>query len=68
VQHAQLGELARHLHEQVVGCAGQGVLLGLVENLARRLAAHASELDVVYYPAIAPYLDEEKRRALLGRG
>ena len=67
VQHAQLSELARHLHARIAGGAAQGVLLGFVENLARRLAAHASELDLVYYPAIAPLLDEKEQRVLCGR-
>jgi hypothetical protein len=67
-QHTQLGDLARHLHERVASGAAQGVLLGLIENLSRRLVAHASELDVVYFPAIAPLLAEDDRRALASNG
>jgi hypothetical protein len=37
---------------------------GLVENLERRLAAHESEMERVYYPAAAPLLTAEEWRIL----
>jgi hypothetical protein len=35
-------------------------LLGLVENLARRFAAHDSELATVYFPAASLHLTPEE--------
>ena len=35
-----------------------------VENLERRLAAHESEMEKVYYPAVAPLLTLDEWRLL----
>ena len=39
-------------------------VLGLVENLERRLKAHDSEMENVYYPSAAPLLTSEEWRLL----
>jgi hypothetical protein len=39
-------------------------VLGLVENLERRLSAHESEMEKVYYPSVAPLLTQEEWRML----
>jgi hypothetical protein len=39
-------------------------VLGLVENLARRLEAHEHSVRDVYYPAAAPLLTSSERQSL----
>jgi hypothetical protein len=39
-------------------------VLGFVQNLERRLAAHEAEMENVYYPAAARVLTPEERRVL----
>ncbi|HET7451281.1 MAG TPA: hypothetical protein VFL12_00945, partial [Thermoanaerobaculia bacterium] len=56
LEWVQLRELARYLLEQVDGRAPIADVLGLAENLERRLAAHDHEMEIVYYPAAAPEL------------
>src|SRR5262249_39633344 len=46
----QVRELARFLLEEVTRRAVLSDILGLVENLDRRLAAYESEMDKVYFP------------------
>ena len=53
----QLRELARHILEQIENRAPLSDVLGLVENLGRRLAAHGTQIDEVYGPAAAEALD-----------
>ncbi len=64
VEYVQIRELTRYLLSQVSGRARLGDILGFVENLERRLAAHESEMEKVYYPAVAPVLLPEERRLL----
>ena len=64
LEYVQVRELARYLAEQVSQNAPLADVLGLVENLDRRLSAHEREMETVYYPAAAPRLSEEDRRAL----
>ena len=56
----QVRELTRFLHEEVSRGAPLPDLLGLIENLARRLAAHESEMAEVYFPAASPPLTPEE--------
>lgn len=56
VEWVQLRELTRYLLEQVGKRAAMADVLGLADNLGRRLAAHDSEIEKVYYPAVAPLL------------
>ena len=49
----QLRELTRFLLSQINDRAPMGDILGFAENLARRFAAHDSDLQTIYYPAAA---------------
>ena len=64
LEYVQVRELTRYLLEQVTAGGALGDVLGLVENLERRLAAHEAEMGRVYYPAAAAALTEADRRAL----
>jgi hypothetical protein len=56
----QVRELTRFLVEEINRRAPLADLLGLVENLARRFAAHDAELLGVYFPAASPHLTPEE--------
>ena len=60
LQWVQVRELTRYLVEQLQTRAPIGDVLGFAENLGRRFAAHASEMESVYYPAAAPMLTPEE--------
>ncbi len=64
LEYVQLRELTRYLREQVSNSGAIGDILGLVENLDRRLAAHEAEMERVYYPAVASVLSPEERANL----
>ena len=64
LEYVQVRELARHLLSLVGERAPIADILGLTENLSRRLAAHERDLEEVYYPACAPLLTAEDWRAL----
>jgi hypothetical protein len=66
LQYVQLRELTRHLAQRIASGVAIGEVLGFAENLDRRLAAHESEIERVYYPAALPALSAEDRRALAG--
>ena len=56
LEWVQLRELTRYLLSQINDRAPMGDVLGFTENLARRFAAHESDLQAVYYPAAASAL------------
>ena len=56
----QLRELTRYLLSLVAERAPIADVLGLTDNLSRRLAAHERDLEEVYYPACAPALTAEE--------
>ena len=60
LQWVQVRELTRYLVEQLRTRAPIGDILGFAENLGRRFAAHASEMETVYYPAAAPEITPEE--------
>jgi hemerythrin HHE cation binding domain-containing protein len=60
LQWVQVRELTRYLLEQVNTGAPIGDVLGFAENLARRFAAHVSEMENIYYPAAATALSDEE--------
>jgi len=60
LEWVQLRELTRYLLSQINDRAPMGDILGFTENLARRLAAHESDLQNVYYPAAASVLTAEE--------
>lgn len=64
VEWVQVRELTRYLLSQITERAPVADLLGLAENLDRRLAAHESEMEKVYYPAAAAVIAPDERRAL----
>jgi hypothetical protein len=64
LEYVQLRELARYLLSIVTERAPIADVLGLAENLSRRLDAHERDLRDVYYPACAPMFTPEEWRAL----
>ena len=64
LEYVQIRELARFLLRQISENARIGDILGLTDNLERRLSAHESEMENVYYPAVDPVLTGEERRKL----
>ncbi len=57
VEFVQIRELTRQARLQLEAGAPMSDVLGLVENLARRFAAHERGLLDVYYPAAAEALE-----------
>ncbi len=64
LEWVQVRELTRFLLEQVSAQAPIADVLGLSENLARRYAAHQSEMEAVYYPAAAATLTAQEWKSL----
>ena len=64
LEYVQLRELTRQIRLGIENRAPIADLLGLVENLARRLEAHERGNRDVYYPAAVGVLNEEETRAL----
>ena len=64
LEYVQIRELTRYLLRQISEGARMGDILGITDNLERRLSAHESEMQTVYYPAVAAVLTREERRIL----
>jgi len=64
LEYVQLRELARYLLSIVLERKPIADVLGLAENLSRRLDAHERDLREVYFPACAPMFTPEEWRAL----
>jgi hypothetical protein len=64
LEWVQIRELTRYLLSQLAERAAIADVLGLSENLERRLAAHESEMERVYYPVAAPRVTEEEAQTL----
>ena len=64
VELVQVRELTRFLLEQIGTHSPLADVLGLIDNLDRRLAAHESQLLSEYFPASASILTEEEWRDL----
>ena len=64
LEYVQLRELTAHVGREIDGRGRLSDVLGFVENLSRRLAAHERGNADVYYPAAAALLTEEERRRL----
>jgi hypothetical protein len=60
LEWVQLRELTRYLLSQINDRARMADILGFAENLARRFAAHESDLQTIYYPAAASALTAEE--------
>lgn len=64
LEYVQIRELTRYLVSQIAEHAPIADVLGLVENLDRRLSAHESEMETIYYPAGAPMLTADEWQRL----
>jgi hemerythrin HHE cation binding domain-containing protein len=64
LEYVQIRELTRYLLSELVRRAPMADVLGLVENLERRLTSHESEMRTVYYPAVSALLDADAWRQL----
>jgi hemerythrin HHE cation binding domain-containing protein len=64
LEWVQIRELTRYLLDQIGARAPTSDVLGLAENLARRFAAHQSEMETVYYPAATSALTAEEWKIL----
>jgi hypothetical protein len=60
----QIRELTRYLLSLIDERAPIADVLGLAENLERRLTAHESEMENVYYPTAATLLTADEKRLL----
>jgi len=64
LEYVQIRELTRYLQSQIAEDAPLSDILGIIENLERRLTAHESETENVYYPAGAGLLNETEIQIL----
>jgi hypothetical protein len=64
LEYVQIRELTRYLVRQLDEGIRANDLAGFVENLDRRLRAHESEMERVYYPAAQTMLTAEEWRIL----
>jgi len=64
LEYVQIRELNRYLLSQIVERVPMGDVLGIAENLERRLSAHESEMETVYYPTAAPLATQDEIRIL----
>jgi len=64
LEYVQLRELTRLIRHQIEARARMADVLGLVENLSRRLEAHERGNLGVYYPAVADILAPAERQSL----
>ena len=58
LEYVQIRELTRYIAQQISERLPSMNITGYVENLDRRLHAHESEMETVYYPAAAPLLTD----------
>ena len=64
LEYVQIRELTRFLLRQMDQDMPLRDLMGYVENLDRRLRAHESEMERVYYPAASRQLTDDEWAAL----
>ncbi len=60
LEYVQIRELTRYLVRQLDEGIRANDLAGFVENLDRRLRAHESEMERLYYPAVQTMLTAEE--------
>jgi hypothetical protein len=60
LEYVQIRELTRYIAQQISEQLPSMNIAGYVENLDRRLHAHESEMEKVYYPAAVQQLTEEE--------
>jgi hypothetical protein len=66
LEYVQIRELTRFVVRQITEGMPFRELAGYVENLDRRLHAHESEMERLYYPAAAAALTDEEWALLEG--
>jgi hypothetical protein len=66
LEYVQIRELTRYVALQISEHAPPINIAGFVENLDRRLHAHESEMENVYYPAATSLLTDEEWSVLGG--
>ncbi len=64
LEYVQIRELTRFVLQQIRDRIRLTDLNGYIENLDRRLRAHESEMQRVYYPAAEKMLTAEERKTL----
>lgn len=64
LEYVQIRELTRFVLRQVIDGIRLDDLRGYVENLGRRLRAHETEMERVYYPAAQNALTDEEWKTL----
>jgi len=60
LEYVQIRELTHYIALQISEHAPSINIAGFVENLDRRLHAHESEMEKVYYPAAAALLNDDE--------
>ena len=60
LEYVQIRELTHYIALQISEHAPSMNIAGFVENLDRRLHAHESEMENVYYPAAVALLNEDE--------
>jgi len=58
LEYVQIRELTRYVAQQISEHLPSMNIVGYVENLDRRIHAHETEMETVYYPAAAPLLND----------
>jgi hypothetical protein len=64
LEYVQIRELTRFILQQISEGTRPETLTGYIDNLDRRLHAHESEMEKVYYPAAEKTLTNDERRVL----
>jgi hypothetical protein len=65
LEYVQIRELTRYLVRQITEGIRPNDLIGFVDNLDRRLRAHESDMEKVYYPAVEAALTDGEWRTLV---
>ena len=60
IEYVQIRELTRYIAQQISEHLPSMNIIGYVENLDRRLHAHETEMEKIYYPAAAPLLTDSE--------
>ena len=64
LEYVQIRELTRYVAQQISEHLPSMNITGYVENLDRRIHAHETEMETVYYPAAAELLTDEEWKTL----
>ncbi|HEV8659566.1 MAG TPA: hemerythrin domain-containing protein [Thermoanaerobaculia bacterium] len=64
LEYVQIRELSRFILQQISEGTRPNTLTGYIDNLDRRLHAHESEMEKVYYPAAEKTLTSDEWKVL----